>query len=69
MSTFEKSMDFINEQFETQKKISENLLKSNAKLEEENKSLRKQVGKLEGAIGKVQNEVDELEQYGRRDMF
>ena len=38
--TFEESMDFNNKQYESQKKISENLMKHNSALESENRELR-----------------------------
>eukprot|EP00794_Sanderia_malayensis_P001405 gene1405-biopygen1156 len=64
---FEKSIEFINAQFENHKQMTENLLKRNTKLEEENKELKKQIGNLEREVKIVNNEVNDLEQYGRRD--
>ena len=64
---FEKSMDFISNQFENHKKMTEALIKRNTKLESENEVLKKKVEKLEGNLNAVANEVNDLEQYGRRD--
>ena len=40
---FEKSLDVINNQFESLKKITESLIKRNTKLESENEELKKKV--------------------------
>ena len=42
---FEKSMDFINSQFENHKKITDSLMKRNTKLETENEELRNRIEK------------------------
>ena len=63
---FEKSMDFISNQVENHKKMTEALIKRNTKLESENEVLKKKVEKLEGNLNAVANEVNDLEQYGRR---
>ena len=67
MIAFEKSMDFINQQYETQKRITENLMKHNSQLESENKELRQKVTKLENNMNHISKDLDDLEQYGRRD--
>ena len=64
---FEKSMDFINSQFENYKKITDRLMKRNTKLETENKELRNRIDKMEGKLNTVASDVNDLEQYGRRD--
>ena len=43
MIAFEKPMDFINQQYETQKRITENLMKHNSQLESENQELRQKL--------------------------
>ena len=67
LMAFEKSIEFINTQYENQRKITNTVLNKNIKLEAENEVLKKQVGKLQAEINRVHNEVNNLEQYGRRD--
>ena len=62
-----KSMDFIHSQFENYKKITDSLMKRNTKHETENKELRNRIDKMEGKLNTVASEVNDLEQYGRRD--
>ena len=60
-------MDFINSQFENHKKITDSLMKRKTKLEAVNEEMRNRIVNLEGKLNAVANEVDDLEQYGRRD--
>ncbi len=64
---FEKSMDFISNQFDDHKKIVENVLKANSEIKKENESLRKEMQKLKEEIYQARKDTDNLEQYGRRD--
>ena len=65
--TFEESMDFTYKQYESQKKNSENLMKHNSKLESESKELKQKIANLESNMNSLGMEVNDLEQYGRRD--
>ncbi len=61
---FEKSMDFISNQFDDHKKIVENVLKANSEIKKENESLRKEMQKLKEEIYQARKDTDNLEQYG-----
>ena len=65
--TLEKSMDFINEKFEDHRKISDNLTKQHSRLESENKELKQKTEELDSNVNSLSIEVDDLEQYSRRD--
>ncbi len=65
--TLEKSMDFINEKFEDHRKISDNLTKQHSRLESENKELKQKTKELDSNVNSLSIEVDDLEQYSRRD--
>ncbi|XP_065062128.1 uncharacterized protein LOC135688975 [Rhopilema esculentum] len=67
LDKFEKSMEFINKQFENHKAITESLIKRNTKLEECNANLTKQVDDLNGQIQSLRQDHNDLEQYGRRE--
>ena len=67
LMVFEKSIEFINTQYENQRKITKTILNKNTKLETENEVLKKQVGKLQAEINRVHNKVNDLEQYDCRD--
>ena len=66
LTTVEESMDFITRQYESQQKMSENLIKHDSELEFEDKELRKKIAMLENSMTSLSMEVD-LEQYGQRD--
>ena len=66
-SNFEKSMSFINNQFENFKKTTENILKANIKLEKRNEELTEDLIQVKKDLEVSKRNVDDLEQYGRRD--
>ena len=63
----EKSADFIAKQYESQKKISDNLLKQHTSLSEENQELKMEIKALRIDQEKQKLAVNDLEQYGRRE--
>ena len=67
LTNFEKSMSFINNQFENFKKTTENILKANIKLEKRNEELTEELKQVKKELGISKKHVDDLEQYGRRD--
>ena len=64
---FEQSLQFVNKQYEDQKKITENLIKKQTKLEDLNNQLSNTIGDLKKELAKQNKAVNDLEQYGRRD--
>ena len=67
LSNFEKLMDFINSQFENFKHTTENLLKTNTELEKRNEDLSKDLKQLKKELETSIKQLNDLEQYGRRD--
>ena len=67
LSSFEKSMEFINSQFQNFKKMTENLSSANMKLEKKNEELTQEVKKVKTALEIANHDINDLEQYGRRD--
>ncbi len=67
LTKFEKSMTFINDQFENFKNITENLLKENIKLGKRNDKLEREVKDVKRALEITKKDFNDLEQYGRRD--
>ena len=67
LTKFEKSMTFINDQFENFKNITENLLKENVKLSKRNDELEREVKDVKRALEMTKKDLNDLEQYGRRD--
>ena len=63
----EKAIDFYGKQYESQKKMSDNLLKSNTFLSEENKVLKTKINNLRADQEKQKCALNELQQYGRRE--
>jgi len=63
----EKAIDFYGKQYESQKKMSDNLLKSNTFLSEENKVLKTEINNLRADQEKQTCALNELQQYGRRE--
>lgn len=63
------SQQFISDQFEGFKATNETILKQNSKLSKENEELRSKQAKLEAENKKLAQEIDDLAQYGRREML
>ena len=66
LSSFEKTMSFLNGQFENFKKTTENFLIANTKLEKINEDLIKELKDAKRELEISKNSVNDLEQYGRR---
>ena len=62
LTNFEKSMSFINNQFENFKKTTENILKANIKLEKRNEELTEELKQVKKELGISKKHVDDLEQ-------
>ena len=63
----EKSAEFFAKQYESKKKISENLLKSHTSLSDENKELKIEINHLRSEQERQKSTLNDLEQYGRRE--
>ncbi len=64
--TFEKSMTFINAQFENFKKTKDHLLKQNTDLHERNDELSQEISKVKRELQIAKKDLGDLEQYGLR---
>ncbi len=67
VSSVEKSADFIGQQFESQKKTTDFVLKSHTVLTKENEALKNEIKFLRSDQERQRNTLNDLEQYGRRD--
>eukprot|EP00794_Sanderia_malayensis_P000215 gene215-biopygen649 len=67
MSSFEKSAEFLSKKYDDQRKTSENLIKSQTKLEKENENLFSSIQVLTKKLDQQTTELNDLEQYGRRE--
>ena len=63
----EKLAEFIANQYESQKKTANNLLKKQSSLSEENEQLKKEIKALRLDQEKQKYALNDLEQYGRRE--
>lgn len=63
------SQDFLNSMYEEQKNEIENLKKSNKEIYNENRLLKSAIKQLENDISDTKMDVNNLEQYGRREML
>ena len=63
----EKSAEFIANQYESQKKTANNLLKKQSSLSEENEQLKKEIKALRLDQEKQKYALNDLEQFGRRE--
>eukprot|EP00794_Sanderia_malayensis_P008540 gene8540-biopygen6837 len=67
VKSVETSAEFISKQYDSQRKTTDYVLKSQANLEKENEDLKKQIKVLENNHEKQKMALNDLEQYGRRD--
>eukprot|EP00794_Sanderia_malayensis_P005833 gene5833-biopygen4834 len=67
MSSFEKSAEFLSKKYDDQCKTSENLIKSQTKLEKENENLFSSIQVLTKKLDQQTTELNDLEQYGPRE--
>lgn len=68
ITDMKSSMGFFENKFEDQKLEILELQRSNANLKTENKSLTSSINSLKVDVAEMKNELNDLEQYGRREM-
>ena len=64
-----ESQKFLSKQYENFRNTIDNLINDNVKMREQLDKLRQQVGEAEKKVKTALDEVNNLEQYGRRDMI
>ncbi len=68
VDSVEKSKQFVSSRFENHKKITDSLLKRNSNKEKELTELREEIKILNGKLDSERIKLNELAQYGRRNM-
>lgn len=63
----EKSTAFISEQYESHRKMVDNMLKKQVALENENAEFKKEIKDMERKLFVASQEMNDLQQYGRRE--
>eukprot|EP00794_Sanderia_malayensis_P001742 gene1742-biopygen1588 len=67
IASYQKSAEFISKQYDNQKKIADNILKNDQKIEEQQSQATKEMEDLKKEINHQQNEIHDLQQYSRQD--
>ena len=67
ITTFDKSLEFLSIQYDSQRKMINNAINKQSHLETENAQLREEIQKLEKNIKVNQQSLNDIEQYGRRE--
>lgn len=67
IDSHEKSAEFINNQYESQKQMTESVIKDQMKLEQVNADLTKEIIELKKDFKKQGSELNNLQQYSRRE--
>lgn len=63
------SQSFLSQQYDNFRKVMDNIMKDNVDLRKENVILTKRASVMETEITQARNEINDLEQYGRRSML
>ena len=69
LNDLQKSQSFICEQYENFRKVTNSLMADNTKLRNENEKLKAEVNILQRSVDQAHDDINSLEQYGRRSMF